>query len=325
MLELDPEKAVESNLDNSLRVAQYRFEFFVADHKCFDTDGWKLSFDSRLCEFNLLGRAPRSLAKVEVMTDDAVVATQMVSLLACTPLQEIRKRGSVFVPPGPSGFHKLLLEIYDHPFPMSATTLHFRIAAVSQAPEFLRRTGASREFMQRSAIAAEAFAENRLALTEVIPRQTLWDLIRVDSRGHLISYPGSLTVEDGEQQLCFLDSRLASTPTYNLIISDCQFPVHVGLYEINSPPGPDLFTLFFFRHETPPSLNKVTCYASADPGAFRGVGEGIVKSVLAHPTTTSDRATVRETIAKIREHLRSEGPLREGQDIAAFMGETDSE
>ena len=108
---LDNHDESDESYQDAIRVAIYRFEFFLEEEKRFFSEGHQFTFDSKTLRMHLqerfTGEQTEDLA-IDISTNDSAVAAVLKKILITSPLAKARKTGSAFVPAGPDGADRFL-------------------------------------------------------------------------------------------------------------------------------------------------------------------------------------------------------------------------
>ena len=225
-----------------------------------------------------------------------------------SPLQTLRERNVVFIPPGAEGFNRLLLEILDCEQPLRAVSVFFKPAECFYPAELLEKIGAHELLKKRAKIARDGLNSGNFTTVEVLNEESVWDLIRTNSQGKFILYPAGVTAEDVETHINHLIGWLERYSGYELILTRAWFPFHLATYDLQSGDSLECFTVFFERLGQAMD-SPTTCFAVSDPVVSMRISSKMVERILSDSTTIRDRNCVIAYLNRVREQLVNEGPL----------------
>ncbi len=225
-----------------------------------------------------------------------------------SPLQTLRDRNVLFIPPGAEGFNRLLLEIHECSQPMRAVSAYFKPAECFYPAELLEKIGAHELLKKRARIARDGLKSGRFTTIEVLNEESVWDLIRTNNQGKYILYPSDVTAKDVESHINHLIGWLQKYSGYELVLSRAWFPFHLATYDIQTGDSLECVTVFFerLRHTVD---SPTTCFAVCDPVVSMRISSNMVQRILSDPTTIRDRNCVIAYLERVRDHLANEGPL----------------
>ena len=223
-------------------------------------------------------------------------------------LDEVRKRKAIYIPPGPEGFNRLLLEFYDQDSPLSVVSVYFKPADLCYPPALLEKIDAHDLTVRRNQLALEAFKQQRLTFTEVLHEEAIWDLIRTDKDGNFLMYPTGVEIQDIAEHLSHLVYRLKTFSGYELILTKAWLPFYVVTYDIKSDSNPECFTTFYqrFNHLI---AGQSSCLAVSDPLINSSISSNIIEWILTHPSTIREKGKVVSVLEQVRSFLLNEGPM----------------
>ena len=299
-------------LRNSIRVALYRFGQFFEKRKEFHGEHYALRFNAKELTLNIADERGRNVAEkivVEVTSNNPSISAVADEILATSPLQRVRKRKTLFVPEGPEGLDRLLLELYDHPYPVKVTSLYFRPSAQTYPTTLLQRMGFSEANLLRKQVMLAGYKSGRCEFTEVLNHSTIWNMIRQRPEGGFLPYPDNVGEDFVLEHLSYLIYKLETFEAYRLVLTDAQFPFYLGTYEIKSARMPEYFTVFF-RRAASEYVHGVSVFVLNDPLVTQAIAQNVIQWVMAHPTTVHDRGEVIRFVKQVREHLKTKGPIK---------------
>ena len=320
---IEPRTASEPSLAESVRVAIYRFEQFISESPEFRSNQFQLKFDLKT---NRLKFTPDdSLIAVEITCGDQALSELADELFSTSPLERLRRLKSLYVPPGPTGIDRLLLEFYQQPNPLVVHSLFFRSAILNCPQEVLEALGASTDLLERHRLALEGLKSGKVIVNEIIHEDNLWDLIRLNTGGNYSYYPSSIMKEQVLAHLDHLAWRVTNLTGFNLSTTRAQPPMHVVTYEIQHPnsnesgsKSSEYFTACFRQvKDNSTATGDVSTYMVNDPVVAEVLSENIIDWVKGHPSTTGQRAEVVEKIRSVRDYLHRRGPLKIGEQPLA--------
>lgn len=308
---LEADTAIDEHLQNSIRVALYRFDIFMKESAAFRSDEHSLVFDSNSGRLSLNDAEHNSVTdpiQISVTTNDSAIAEVLDRILATSPLARARKRKALYVPNGKENFDRLLLELYDHNHPVKATVLYFRPSIQSYPHSVLEAIGVSDYMSIRKDIVFNAYRSGRCEVHEILNKQTIWDMIRFTPEAGFKLYPKQITQPLVKEHLEHLIYKLQTFEHYNLVLTDAAFPFHVHTFEIRSGEVPEYFSLFM-RRFIKQFIHDVSCFVVNDPLVYQSIHEHIVEWILSHPSTVRERKQVIAEIRSVLQHLEEHGPI----------------
>jgi hypothetical protein len=154
----------------------------------------------------------------------------------------------------------------------------------------------------------EGYKSGRVGLHEILNRQTIWDMITTAADGSYGLYPPGATAELVTMHLEELRSQLERYEPYQLSLTDAVFPFIVGVVEIGEEASRDAFTMFY-RQPTSKQGGDLTCFVLHDPLMAQSMVSKVISTVLEHPSTVTDRETVREELAHVIDYFKTHGPI----------------
>jgi hypothetical protein len=312
LLALEPKSSeAENGGPERVRVAVYRFwEFCQSTSHLRGTDIY-LDFDDK--KFRL---TPRRLndediiqsLKIEITSTDGDISAILAQALSRSPIEQVRKRRALYVPPGPDAADRLLLEMYDHPFELTVTSLYVRPPLPSYPDLLLEKIAVSPRVLRRKVLAFEGYRTGRFNFFEVLNEGTIWDLIRYSPGTGFKLYPRSITSQDVIAHLDNLIAILVHYESYHLFITSMVVPFVVVTYDIHSGPIPEAFTVFFQAFSSA-AERDLGCFAMYDRALYQSISDHIVRWLIDHPATIRNRTEVISYLNRVRDHLAEKGPL----------------
>lgn len=313
-LEPEAEKSIDSDAETEspdrIRVAVYRFwEFCQSTHHLRGID-LELDFDDK--RLRLTARAPSGGEvkglKLEVTSNEPTLSSILSQTLTRSPIEQVRKRKALFIPAGPDGADRFLLEMYDHQHELTVTSLYVRPPLPSYPDALLEKIAVSPRVRRRKALAFEGYRTGRFQFFEVLHEGTIWDLIRrSESRGFKL-YPSNVTADDIASHLVNLISILRQYENYHLYITKMVVPFVVVTYDIKSNLVPECFTVFFQAFNSA-AERDLGCFALHDRAVYQSISEHIVRWILHHPSTIRNRDEVIALLERVLRHLQEHGPI----------------
>ena len=313
-----------SGLEERVRVAFYRFEQFLIESAIFKSKTCRLSYDSETVRLRL--QPDGASNSPAVSCGDKLLSEIADELFTTSPLLRLRRSKSLYVPPGPKGMDRLLLEFYEQPEQLTVRSMYFRPAQVNWPRELLERTGASNWLLRRNDLALEMLANGQARFIEILHEDSLWNLIRTDSSGRFVSYPAPVTKHDVTSHLDHLIWRIKNLAGYEMFITGVIPPMYLVTYEIGSkrepgaptPPGEystEYFTASFQPVKAVSQFEDVATYMINDPIVFKALSENVIDNVLRHPTTIVKPNLNISKLSEIRDRLINNGPLVEHNSV----------
>jgi hypothetical protein len=305
----EPDEEVESV--ERVRVAIYRFWDFCQSTDYLKGAELELDFDDKKIQFIARHRESRALLeglKIEVTSDDQVVTEILARVLTRSPIDQVRKRKALFVPAGPDGADRLLLEMYDHPHPLTVTSMYVRPPLPSYPDSLLDKMQVSQRVKRRKALAFEGYRSGRVQFFEVLNESTMWDLIRGSDAQGFALYPRVVTRDDVASHLANLIDILRRYDNYHFYVTKALVPFVVVTYDIRTGVTSEGFTVFFQASESAVQRD-LGCFALCDRAVYQNISEHIVRWILNHPSTRRDRSDVIAFLERVLAHLRDVGPL----------------
>lgn len=294
-----------------IRVAIYRFWEFCQSTDYLKGPELELDFDDKRIKFIALhrnSRSPLSALKIEVTSDDQTLSSVLTRVLTRSPLEQVRRRKALFVPAGADGADRLLLEMYDHPYPLTVTSLYVRPPLPSYPDNLLEKMQVSARVRRRKALAFEGYRSGRVQFFEVLNEDTIWDLIRGSDTDGFRMYPRIVDRDDIASHLANLIDILQRYENYHFYVTKIAVPFVVVTYDIKSRIPPECFTVFFQASESA-AQRDLGCFALCDRAVYQNISEHIVHWILNHPSTKKDRDEVIGFLERVLAHLRDKGPL----------------
>lgn len=312
---LDTGAEEPANAAESLRVAVYRFKDFLSRERISLADGYELKFNSQSLTLELAtsGQIGPLSGRFHFATNDTRVAQAVDRISLTSIIAKAIKRGALFVAPGPGGYDKLLLELFDHDYDLTAITTYFRPSSVSYPRLLLERMGTSEAILRRWDLAHAGYENGRFRYLEILNTAVLWNFIRQTDSGRFWMYPSTIKQDEVETHLEFLIEKIGSLRTYELVLSDALFPFYLGLFEVRSTPLPKSLTLFFRQIETTEPLHDTSGLLIHDAAVYQTMNTRIIETILRHPSTVRDKRAVSRALIAVLEHLRACGPLDVGE------------
>ena len=305
----DSEVEVEST--ERIRVAVYRFWEFCQSTDYLKGPELELDFDDKRIKF-VAKRRDSGVAleglKIEVTSDDQTLSSILTGVLTRSPIDQVRRRKALFVPAGPDGADRLLLEMYDHPHPLTVTSLYVRPPLPSYPDSLLEKMQVSPRVRRRKALAFEGYRSGRVRFFEVLNEGTIWDLIRGSDSEGFAMYPRVVSRDDVASHLANLIDILRRYDNYHFYVTKVLVPFVVVTYDMQSGLPPECFTVFFQASESA-AQRDLGCFALYDRAVYQSISEHIVRWILNHPSTRRDRDEVIEFLERVLTHLREKGPL----------------
>jgi hypothetical protein len=294
-----------------VRVAIYRFWEFCETSQFFDGKEMRIDFDDAQLQFNiknLTNAAPSASCTIEITSNDVQINSILSSTLTRSPLGQVRKRKALFVTPGPEGADRLLLEMYDHRFPLRVTSLYVRPPLPSYPDALLAKLGVSQKVLKRKELAFEGYRTGRFEFFEILNEATIWDLIRYVPREGFKLYPRKVSKADVQNHIENLISILKNYENYHLYITKMVIPFVVVTYEIRSQSVPEYITIFFQAFSSA-AERDLGCFAMYDRAVYQNITDHIVQWLLDHPSTIKNRSSVISLLQRVLSHLEQHGPL----------------
>ncbi len=312
LLTIDPASAEAKNQNpEKIRVAIYRFWEFCQSSNFLTGREYSISFDDKLLRLSVVrvdGGEVLDQVQVEITSNESRLSAILHSTLTRSPLAQVRKRRALFVPPGSEGADRLLLEMYDHPYPLRVTSLYVRPPLTSYPDALLAKLGVSPRVLRRKELAFEGYRSNRFEFFEILNESTIWDLIRYSSKTGFKLYPRKVSKNDVAVHLDNLINILKNYENYHLFITQMVVPFVVVTYEIQSRAIPEFFTIFFQAFNSA-AERDLGCFALYDRAVYQNITDHIVSWLLNHPSTIKSRSKVIALLQTVRDHLEEKGPL----------------
>lgn len=308
--ELSPlDKNDPISVTDRIRVAMYRFSDFFSEDLGLKTDRAPLKFDHRAIRiFGHAGRAP----VVEISSSDSVISGVIDRLLSTSPLARIRRYKTMFIPSGISNYDRLLLEFFDHRFPVAMTSMFVRPSVNSYPPPLLKKIGVSSNTLRRREIFGDGLKQGRFRHRELLRRDSIWDLIRADKKGRFTSYPFAISKAEVDSHLKHIGENLSEHRNYELILTDAPFQFLLVSIVIESGKIPEHYTLLY-QYPNQESLYDISAFVIYDRNVGQSVSTMVVEWVLNHATTVGDRKKIDEELELVRTYLKKHGPLGIGE------------
>jgi hypothetical protein len=301
----------EGESPERIRVAVYRFWEFCQSTNHLKGANVYLDFDDkrlRLTPKSTTGHTALDSLKIEVTSTEPEVSSILAQTLTRSPIEQVRKRKALYVPPGPEGADRLLLEMYDHPHGLTVTSLYVRPPLPSYPDALLEKLAVSPRVLRRKALAFEGYRTGRFNFFEVLNEHTIWDLIRYSPHTGFKLYPRSIGTNDVAAHLENLISILSHFENYHLYITKMVVPFVVVTYDIKSSAVPESFTVFFQAFSSA-AERDLGCFAMCDRALYQSISDHIVQWLVSHPSTVKKRGDVIALLQHVRDHLMQNGAL----------------
>lgn len=299
-----------TDLDNTLRSALYRFEVFLDEQKLLRKNGTTLRFDYEECQLRAEDASPDHVPDLALSVSSPlpVINAVMNEVLSSSPLTQLRREGALFAPPGPAGIDLMLAEIFDHQHPVSMTALFSRPSIQNFPGWMLEKIGASEQRLRRARVVQEGYESGRCSCLEILPRERVRNLVRINSEGNFLWYPPGITVEDVAKHLDFWASLVEAPNAYTLVLTDAATPFHIATFELYNEEVPEFYTMFMQRSSFE-FRSEEGCFIIAERAAFSAIHEHVVHRMLNHPTSVKESDLIAQEVRSLAENLRREGPL----------------
>lgn len=301
---------IEADSPDRIRVAVYRFWEFCQSTNHFRGVGLELNFDDKRLRLSARKPTGEEIAglKLEITSNDSTISSILTQTLTRSPIEQVRKRKALFIPSGPDGADRFLLEMYDHPHQLTVTSLYVRPPLPSYPDALLEKMAVSPRVRRRKALAFDGYRTGRFQFFEVLHEGTIWDLIRQTDNGTFKLYASSITSQDIASHIENLISILRQYENYHLYVTKMVVPFVVVTYDIKSSLVPECFTVFFQSFNSAVERD-LGCFALYDRAAYQSISEHIVRWISQHPSTIRNRHEVIGLLEQVMRHLRTHGPL----------------
>ncbi len=307
---LDP-KGTSADFANMLRVAVYRFfDYFEGQGPLCGTE-LKISFNVeklRLSAESPNGFPLEKTLQVDLATNDPQIEQILSTSFHSSPLAIVRRRKSLYVPSGPAGSDRLLLEMYNHPYRLRVTSLYVRPPFQSYPERLLKHIGISDRVIERKRLALEGYKQGRFHFQEILPKKVIWNLIRQDKNKRFLLYPEQVTKAQILDHFDNLIHILRTYEHYEFFVTDATIPFALVTYEILSGVVPEYYSVFFQSFMSAQDQD-LGCFVLSDPHVYQSISDHVVNWVVAHQSTIREREEVIKFLQKVRRHLDKKGPL----------------
>ena len=313
---LDP-KAKSTDPANVMRVAFYRFFDYFEEHQPLKGIELTIGFDVSTMRLNPVptsGEAPARPVQLQIGTNDPQIEQILSTSFHSSPLATVKRRGSLYVPSGPAGSDRLLLEMYNHSHKLQVTSLYVRPPFQSYPENLLQLIGTSERTIERKRIAFEGYRDGRFHFLEILPKYVIWNLIRCDKQGRFKLYPPQVKTSHVLDHLDNLIYILKHFENYEFFVTDANIPFACVTYQIHSGVIPECYSVFFQSFDAADERD-LGCFVLNDPHVFQSISDHIVQWVVSHQSTIRERAHVIKFLQKVRRRLDSEGPLSMDEPI----------
>ena len=293
-----------------LRMALYRVDLLLGGEEFLPAQRYCFRYNSHEGRLKVLdGKTAAAAGSVvfDITSASPELSQSIDSLLSSSLLARVRKSEALFLAPGNDSHDRLLLELFDHGYPVTETSLFGRPLIQSHPVSVLEKIGASANKIRRTQVVHEGYASGRIKVTEIISRVALWSAIEVDADGRFTRYPAGITQADVCEHLEFMQFLLESYPTYELVLADGDFNFPVGLFELFVTKDPELYTLFVTAWSGAKDYQP-SSVAMKHPAVNRAMQESVVGWLLSRNSTVRARHDVVDELKQIRKHLLSSGP-----------------
>ncbi len=288
----------------SVRVAMYRASQFLREEFA-ESDKFRILLEDNSLAIKVFGSTlkPREI-EIELSSPDQALSAFFDRCLETSPLQRLRKSKALYVPGGPEGQDRLILELVDHPGTVRETTLFYRPTILTHPSELLVRLGVSAMRRKRIDVLLKGMSEGRIRHTEILQRNTLQNLAKREPDGNLSFYPQGANETDILAHVDHLIFLVQSQPNFELVITDAFFPFYINAMERMVDGNLERYVLFFLAAE-PQNTHAVTVFALNDDGTFFTTQDQIIRWILNHPTSSRDRGPIVEELQALRRSLAS--------------------
>ncbi|MBN8551104.1 MAG: hypothetical protein J0M12_17455 [Deltaproteobacteria bacterium] len=308
---LEGTNAPDEQIAALVRVGLYRLELSLVESPLFEGSELSLAFNSQLHRLEIAGKSKIqrwSDLSVSISSSDPKILALIDSLLATSPLSRARKQKSMYISSSERGWDQLFLEYFNHTQAVQNTSLYYRPALPTFPDALLTHIKASAATIARKRVMLQGYRSGRVTFHEILNRQTLWEMITKMPNGNFKLYPPGVTGELVTAHLQELQLHLDSYEKYSLSLTDAVFPFIVGVIQIGEGEKLDAFTMFY-RQAPALETSDVTCFVLHDPFVAQSVLSRVISAVLEHPSTSSDRAQVREEISHVLDYFLTNGPI----------------
>lgn len=312
---LESGSAQSNDPNNMIRVALYRFELFCKETGLFDNGDFRISFDPHECRLNRVDAPSSESLVVRISSSDAEICRIIDETLTISPLTRVRRRGATYISAGPFGSHQLYLELLDHQNPVSETSIYYRPALTTFPDSILDRIKDCSRLKIRKQLTLDGFKSGRIKYTEILNRESLWDMIRWTPEGFKY-YPQDTRPEEVLEHLGELIEYVQIYPQYELVLTDAAFPFLLSTFELGPANSQEYFTCFYrqFVKDTP---QEFSYFVVSGPAIASSVFDKIFSWIVSHPTTSRRREDVLAELQRVKSHLESFGPIQ--QDFLATV------
>ncbi len=312
VLDEDAAKLDDDQLGNNLRVAIYRFDVFQAESKLFVNDEFPMRFEPKTCRLETVVESELELSSnvvVRVTSAHPEFSTLIDDLLTSSPLSRLRKQKAIYVPGIETGVDRLLLELYDHNYPVQQVAVLYRPSMQSFPLELLHRIKASEPKIERVTLLNEGYKSGRCKFHEILPRSAFRDLIRVKQDGSFLLYPPNITTDDIQEHLGHVVRMLSEVEHYRLTLTDAFAPFHISTFELKSAPVESEYFTLFMRRDRREFSHDETLFAVEGRSVKESITGQVVSWILAHPSTADKRKDVIAEVKAVSRRLKEKGPL----------------
>jgi hypothetical protein len=294
----------------SLQVAISRLGQFLKDEDVFQGNNVQLIFRQAKCRLELACDA-KSTGHPSMHFDISVVDERLAAcldLLLISPLDRVRQQGVLFVPGGPAGFDTLFLELFEHSFGIHEWSLYFKPSIITYPDSILDKLNTSSQDRRRKALLLDGFRTGRIRFTEILNRQTIREMMQVDSSGAFKLYGPQVTRNLVVDHLTAL-AHLVKTgaPHYSLILTDVPLPFWFSTFEIQTPVTEYITVLF--RNLIREHDSSVECVAIRNEEITKNMNQYVIDGLLGMPGTSTDPRSVINDLKTAARQLNDLGPI----------------
>ncbi|MCB0344226.1 MAG: hypothetical protein KDD66_03880 [Bdellovibrionales bacterium] len=307
--ELTPELRDNEDVKNSIRVAIYRFQFFVEDKFKNVAGEYSFGFDDKTKQLELRSAddsVDDSSVDFQISADDASLSSIIDNNLTRSPLARVRKRGAMHVPAGYGGVDDLLLGFYDHPYRLQVTSLYVRPTFTTYPDSLLNIIGVSDRTKQRKRLALEGYKSGRFRFVEILNTQTIDELATRDDSGRFKFYPELVEEEHVLEHLSNLIETLQTYESFELYLTSATSPFVVVTYRIETAPVPEFYTVFF-QHTYLGQERDLESFVIQGVEVYQSMQEHVVGWLLSHPTTIVDKTKVLDKLERVKDSILARG------------------
>jgi hypothetical protein len=310
LLEDDEGESGES-LVNRMRAGFTRFASFVAGLEFLKNPWGALEYCPESCTLNLVNNGSGNQVQkldVQVSSGDAAVSQFINQIAQASPIANLRIQKGLLLAAGDERHDVLFNELLDHSYPVRIMSSHVRPMLINHPFALLEYLGNRPLYIKRWKLAKDAFETGRLSSTEILARNSLWNIIRYKEDYGYINYP---SVKDDLLITAVLDElieRLERYPNFDIRLIDIDSPMVVSNFELTLPEGADHFT-FLFQRSQHVNTDFPSVLVANNVLLAGSIHDTVFEALVNHPSASKEKLEVLNLLKEIKAHFQANGPI----------------